>query len=417
MVLNPLRRRLRGSDDEVVLWRDDSGIIVGGSDAAVVAFVGGLGIEPWTDRTADGLTLPSGSGSAVAKAGAALATLLSTDVETTEYLQLTDRSKALIAEHGALPNGNGGFRAFVHDGKRIAGQLEYESVMVSPDRALAVQSAAVGIALQAAVRQVEIAVERVEHKVERILGLMRAERIGDVLGDKVTLDHHARHLDAGHQLAATDWQAIAPMEKDINRDLLALRKHILFMTEEIEASWRPRSNADMLEELSDDGLLAESLALLTVAEYNAATYQRLRLANIEANEPHQLAAAVTSAHALVAFHNEADQQLLDHLRSTIAILLKPNQLDPISPFQTKQLERERQKSDAMLNWFGDQRSLVYEPLTPASRTTLGELANKLMATTRVGISATTDRLPGRSSAPELEPGTDRPTLGEPTPGD
>ncbi len=194
---------------------------------------------------------------------------------------------------------------------------------MSPQNAMSLQSAAVGLALQAAVKQVEIAVERVG----------------------------------------------------------------------------PRANVGSLGELTDDGLLAESLALLTVAEYNIALYQRFRLANIEATEPYQLPAAITSAHRLIAHHNKADQQLIDHLRSIVARLLKRNQLDLVSPFQTKKLEVERGEADELLSWFSDQRSLLYDPHVPADRRGMRDTLDGGAEKAKQAVEAATNRLPRRSGSP------------------
>ncbi len=81
-----------------------------------------------------------------------------------QYIRHTPDSLRLMQEHGVIPNGTGGFRSIVHDGKQIVGNLDWEVASMGPERALAFQNAAIGMALQTAIKNVEAAIERVDGK-------------------------------------------------------------------------------------------------------------------------------------------------------------------------------------------------------------------------------------------------------------
>src|SRR5690606_5005517 len=115
---------------EIVMLQDEHGLLLTGSSEAVTATVEWLtSIEPSAVRAR-----PSGSDAvAMAATGTAL-------TANSEYVRLTDASKTLLQEHGAIPGANGTFRGFVKDVEgHFAGVLDFKPAGVGPEQALALQ--------------------------------------------------------------------------------------------------------------------------------------------------------------------------------------------------------------------------------------------------------------------------------------
>lgn len=74
---------------------------------------------------------------------------------TTEQIRLSPASLDLLRTHGAVPGESGFFRMFVQDKSgKIAGQLQWEQVNLGVEQALSMQTAAVTLALRAAIADV-----------------------------------------------------------------------------------------------------------------------------------------------------------------------------------------------------------------------------------------------------------------------
>ncbi len=350
------------SSPAIEVWKDDGGLLVSGSADAVsdlvakLGEVGGVRLAASPVGTADALAL--------------LASAYAFGATSVQYVRFTDRSQALLDEFGAIPNGKGGFRSMVRDGSRIRGNLDWEMVSVGPEQALAFQTAAVGLALRAAVKEVATAVERVEDKVDQVIALLRAERLGSVLGDRRTLDGLVAHIDDGGHLTSADWSSIAALGPAITRDLEKLRAHLRSELEQVDGGWRPRERATAAGRLLTEGMLSETLALLVVAEHNFSQWQHLRLHRIADNEPASLEAAVRQAKAAMSDHLAEDQQLLDQFRQSQAEVLEPMALDGFAPLQTRALQRSESEFDQITSWFAEQRLLDYEPMPTRDRPNL-----------------------------------------------
>ncbi len=344
---------------ELDLWNDEDGILVSGSADAVRDLVAKL--------SEVGGTHVAASPVAPADALAVFATGYADGATTMQYVRHTPHSAALLQEYGAIPNGAGGYRSFVRNATGIEGNLDWELMSAGPERALAFQVAAVGLALRTAVKDVELAVERVEDKVDQVIALLRAERLGSVLGDRRTLDTLVAHIDAGDPLTSADWSSVASIGPAITRDLEKLRAHLRTQLEEVDGSWRPRQRASAAGQLLAEGMLSETLALLVVAEHNFSQWQHLRLHRINNDEPERLEAAVRQAKAAMHDHLAEDQQLLEQFHRSQATILDPLALDGLAPIQTRALRRAEGELDQLTTWFAEQRLLDYEPTGPRDR--------------------------------------------------
>lgn len=377
-----MRRRRDGEgtarpDDagyELVLLADEYGTLVAGDRDQVAAVVSRL-----QSLGGRGLSIAAPAGADLLAAGASGYAIA---VTSCEYIRHTAKAVQKLREHGAFPAGGGTFRSFVRDAKGFAGNLEWSPVDVGPERALALQSAAATMALRTAVKQVQDAVERVEDKVDRFAAMLRAERLGEALGDRRTLERLVGHVEVRGVLTATDWSSVAPLGPTIMRDIEKLRSHIRSQLTEAKGGWRPRARASDAEDLLEDDLLAETLALLVLAEHNFALWQQLRIANVRTREPEHLPAVVEDAVSALRADVVEDQALADLLRSIVAVLAAPGALDGFAPLQTRRLEEASLNLDGLSQWFAEQRTLDVAALDAVRRPGFAESFRHVRARVR-----------------------------------
>ena len=203
-----------------------------------------------------------------------------------EYMRFTPEAMKLIKQYGwPEPGDDGSFLAFVRNSKHIAGQLRLEKVTLDPAQVVSVQTLAVQMALRTAIKEVVQAVEEVGDKVDRIAGLIHAERIGNTLGDRRTLEDLAAHVERHGAITETDWSSVASLGPSIARDIEALREHVRGELARRRRKLARCERVSDVDELLDRDLVPESLALLVIAESNYGLWQRLRIAHVHGHEP------------------------------------------------------------------------------------------------------------------------------------
>jgi hypothetical protein len=377
----------------VVFVGQPGGVLVAGRPGAIESAVAHLIAISRTERA------PSSTVADLAAIGTTAGAFIATNGE---YVRLTGRSIALLAEHSSVSTGAGSCWGFVRDSVRIRGILDFERVDLAPEQMMALQSAAVSLALRAAIREVQAAVERVEGKVDDVLGLLRSERIGDVLGTHRALDPLVERARHNRRISTTDWSSEAA------KDIEALRAHIRSTLEAADGGWRPGDRIDDAERLFETkGLLAESIALLVVAEHNLAAWHELRIAHVRINEPDHLTWTIEDAQASIAAQNEDDQLVVDALRVVAERLTTPMEYDGLAPWQRHELSDARSKLDDLAAWFADQRMLDLVPLGMAPYPTVRESLGNVTRNVEEVAGRSLDRLRkrirgGDSDTAELE---------------
>lgn len=242
------------------------------------------------------------------------------------------------------------------DGGSILKHLDLKKVKVNPQQALSLQTAAVGMALRTAIADVLDAVERVEGKVDEIVRLVRAERLGNALGDRRTLSRLVERVQASGTISETDWTSVASMGPAIVRDIEALRSHVrLSIDHEVKRS--TGSRLDAAEAMLDGSRVRESLELLLVAEENHNLWQLLRIAHVRQTERSHLAATIDDARAAIAVDAAADQALVASLGTVLSKLLEPGGTEGIALLQAPKLRSKTDDLAEALDWFADQRLL------------------------------------------------------------
>jgi hypothetical protein len=323
-----------------------------------------------------------------------------------EYVQFSPKALAALKEHGEIAADNGFFRSFVRDGKgHFAANLDWKQINTGPEQLLAVQSIAAQMAIQAAIKDLTAAVERVENKVDKLLKLVRSERLGSAIGDRATLQQLLDRVRRDGRITATDWSTIDWLGAQLARDAEALRSYVRSEIADLDAAPFVRPRSSELKELTEE-LLRESLALLIVTEANALMWHELRLANVATFEPDAYAGALEDARSHLEAFRAADQALVDSLSAAAAQLLQPTGFEGFTPLERRRLRTRADDLGEIIEWFANQRHLDTEPLEvllPGLR----ESSAKARAVvtdgarfTQAAISRSVDRLRDRTSGAE-----------------
>lgn len=350
-----IRRGRPEGPESVELVVARNGVVVQGSPSAVTAFV---------DRIA-ALT-KSGSPRRVIADGLAVAGHVGAISRTyREYFEFAPRSLRMLRENGAIPTGDGFFRGFVRSGplanSPFAGPLDWKPVELGPERALAMQTMVVHLALRAAIKDLTAAVERVEGKVDKLVTLARAERLGSVVGDQLTLQSLAESTREHGRISKTDWSTVDGLGAPISRDIAALRAYVLSEVEDIKQVSFARQRSAELQELTDS-LIKESLALLVAAEQNYVLWQELRVAHVATHERNDLDQVTRDVRAQLASLADADQAMLDSLHQAASDLLDPTGYEGFALVTRGRLRERGEMLNETISWFANQRQLSASPL-------------------------------------------------------
>lgn len=325
-----------------------------------------------------------------------------------EYFEFSGRARELLQEHGSIATKDGFFRSFVHNGKSLAGNLDWKPLNLGPEQALGLQAAAGQLALRAAIKEITVALERIEGKVDKLAGLAEAERLGAVVADRSTLEPLVERVRASGKLSSTDWATVASLGPLIARDVETLRAYILRQLKDVKERSLVRSRAGEAEELTDR-LLKESLALLVVAEQNYTLWQELRLAHAVNHEPAATSAVTSDIRRQLETLSQSDQALVEMLQDVADRLASPTGFEGLAPLQKRRLSKHLAQVDEMSHWFCEQRNLDHRPSERPELARMSESLGKVGETiagaarsTSGAIAASPDRLRNRNRTDDAD---------------
>ncbi len=379
-----------------------SGMIVAGSPTAVSAFV---------DQVLDATKDVGGRSRHFIVDGVQVAANVAAFRQThREYIEFSERACKLLKEHGAIATEDGNYRSFVRKGREFAGNLDWKPVNLGPEQALGLQAAAGQLALRAAIKEVTVALERIEGKIDKLADLAEAERLGAVVADRATLQPLVDRVRSSGKLSGTDWATVASLGPWIARDIETLRAYILRQLKDVKGSSLVRIRAGEAEELTDR-LLRESVALLVVAEQNYALWQELRLSHAVNHEPAAITAVSADIQQQLAALTQADQSLVDMLQDVADRLTSPTGYEGLAPLQKRRLRKHVGQLDEMTLWFCEQRHLDDRPGERSELAGLPESLSKIRGTitdaartTTRAITASPSRLRSRKEDDSGEEG-------------
>ncbi len=146
--------------------------------------------------------------------------------QSAKFVQLHPEGVKAIHTGRLIPGTDGCYRMMTRGAdNKFVSQLQWKNANLGPARMMSLQMVAVQLALKSAIAEVEESVRRVEGKVEEVLRLAHANRSGDVLGDRVTIDRVVTYLDRHGSFSDADWDAIAGIGPSVNRTVEQLRHH------------------------------------------------------------------------------------------------------------------------------------------------------------------------------------------------
>lgn len=296
---------------EVVIVADEFGLLVQGPTDVAASVIDHLIDEAGPGR-ASVSRLPWADAAAVGAAGAAAV------ATSGEYLRLTADGLAKVKAFGPEFDAGGALRGWVRDGSGFAGQLTFEPVSLAAEQALALQTAAMSLALRSAIANVQKAVERVEDKVDAIKDHLDSRLRGDVVG---TYRHLKRVVDATNargRLLQADWDSVAGIRSQLSRDLETLRAFVEARAGKLTLDDSVRRRQDTLRRFhSERGNVADVLSLILVAEQSLHLYEYLRIQQVRNRELEYVNAALADARAALQAQVEEDRRLVKTLHEAI----------------------------------------------------------------------------------------------------
>lgn len=329
------------------MFATERGLLISGGDEEVAEFVDGLLSEVGAIRTVSCATSEEPTG---------LAAVNPLARRRSEYVEFSSQAMSLIKEKKLVPAAAGHFRSFVVKKGTSAGTIDWKTLDLGPAKALALQGTVVQVALKLAIREVTDAIERVEGKVDKLLQLARAERLGSVKGDRRLLEPLAKRAAESGAVSKSDWSTVAHLGADILRGIETFRDYIAREAADSERTMFVRSRNAELEDLTSE-LLRESLALLVAAEDNYLLWLRVRVAHVSANERDALKDTLALAEASLSQLAMDDQRLIGVLHSATLELIRPSGWEGLAPFKRKKMYEHGEAIERELAWFACQRHL------------------------------------------------------------
>ena len=338
-----------GSSD-LIVSTEPGGVVVQGSASGIRRFAGRL------REVVEHLD--------VAEAGAVLATVregidrisaAAADGSKPLYFEFSPKSLKLLEQHGAIPTTDGFFRSMVHDGSQFAGNVDWKPVTPGPEL-VQLQSAAVGLALQASLKELADAVQRVEDKVDHLTDRIRAVQVGEIVAHHRVLDELIDASDDGHPMSSTDWSTIEHLRTEIVRNIDGLRVLLRTSASHADGGWSATSRAAAAHKLLAVEFV-ETLGLLAVSERNLAAWHRLRVERVERSEPEHLERTIGRVESDLALHRAEDQRLVDDLTGFIDRLASPNGLEGLELWKRNQLARDTRELRRSIDEFAAMRVL------------------------------------------------------------
>lgn len=327
------------------------GILVAGDPADIEAYVErirGLAGNAVDVIGADKASLGNAAGLA---AGAA-----SFLGQSAKFVQLHPDSVKAIQKGQLIPGTDGFYRMMTRGAdKKFVSQLQWKQANLTPTRMMSLQMVAVQLALKTAIAEVEHSVQRVEGKVEEVLRLAHANRSGDVLGDRVTIERMASYLDKHGSFSDADWDAIATIGPSLNRTVEQLRHHADRTLKSFDPAKPIQDRAEFIVKAVEGNQLGETLSLLVVAQESLYKWQRLRIARVEATQPEHLQQVLDDARDLLARQLAEDGVLFQRARQILDAVAKTEAIDGFRFWSVQGLERDLPLLRADLDRFAKAR--------------------------------------------------------------
>ncbi len=320
---------------EIAISVQSEGLLVAGDPAEIEAYVERIQGVVGHAIDVSGVDRASLGNTAGLAAGAA-----SFLGQSAKFVQLHPDSVKAIQKGQLIPGTDGFYRMMTRGAdKKFVSQLQWKNANLTPTRMMSLQMVAVQLALKSAIAEVEESVRRVEGKVEEVLRLAHANRSGDVLGDRVTVDRMVAYLDRHGSFSDADWDAIAGIGPALNRTVEQLRHHADRTLRSFDPAKPVQDRAEFIVNAVDNNQLGETLSLLVVAQESLFKWQRLRIARVEATQPQHLQQVLDDARDLLARQLAEDGALFQRARDILEAVAKTEAIDGLRFWSVGNLDR------------------------------------------------------------------------------
>ncbi len=427
--LERIEQEVPPTEDEVAVLRSGGILILDGPQAVIDRLIAGdpalRAARPVEPSSAAGLG-----------ALASLVPLIGSVGGSTQTVFQLDAVGQALYESGTLSAvGDGFYRLF---GRAANGMISDHGALkplaMAPQQAMAAQLAVVTLALTAAIKEVQEAVERVEEKVDLLRDLLEANRDGEIIGANRALRRRAQQVGFDGTMSDADWHSIDDIGVEVEQQIERLRSFIRKRLAAAEDEGRKISGR--LEAVEHARDVSETLALLVVAQDSLFLFQQLRVLRIKATQPEYAPAAIDEARSLLDQHFEEDADLVLRVRTLVAERVEVEALEMVHFLTAGSIVRLAPQVDNSLSWFASQRRLPYEtievpPLPRASevvdearerglaiasggRQAIGDLAGRIRDRGGEGAGAT--GIGAGQAAEALPTGTGTPAPADPDEG-
>jgi hypothetical protein len=296
-----------------------------------------------------------------------------------QFVQLSARSMEAIRTGSLIPGDPGFFRmTTIGEGGKFLQQLQWRQVSLGPTQMMSIQMIAVQMALKMAIAEVNESIKRVEGKVESILKLAEADRVGDVRGHYAAVDRIVSNLDKTGVLTATDWDSIAPLRTDLEVVIERLRAHVAGTLESFDTSKPVQERAEVLKQAVETKSLGESLNLLVLAEESMNKWQRLRIARVQDVEPEHSQQVIDDAFDLLARQVAEDGKLHARAKEVLETFSRTERIDGFRYWSVRDVAKHSKKLQGDLDAFARARRHQLTEWEEVSPPTVGDAASRVI---------------------------------------
>ncbi|MCW2654268.1 MAG: hypothetical protein JWR32_5244 [Mycobacterium sp.] len=376
---------------EVMVAIEPEGVLIEGSTAAVDEYVRRLREVSGYDADVSEVDVNRGLiGSAIGLAAGAR----SVASQSAKFVQLSPGSVKALKAGKSIPGDPGYWRMMTRnaDGKFLK-QLQWKSSSMGPQRLMSIQMIAVQIALSSAIAQVDESVRRVEGKVDAVLQLAEATRVGDIIGNNATIDRMVDYVDKHGSLPDALWDSVASLGPALSVTVEQLRNHIARVLGTLESSEESvGKRGEALRRAVKDSKLAETLDLLIVAEESLYKWQRLLVNRVAATQRNHLHQVIASSRELMATELEQDTKVYRRAVVAVDAAARRDDIDGFQFWILQRLNKDRDTLRKALNDFAAARrhqaeswdDLAIPKLTQAASAAVDRALNSTGQTLAIG---------------------------------
>jgi len=280
-----------------------------------------------------GAAVGAADAAAMAASGAAL---LATGEE---YLRLTADGLAKVREFGGQFDSTGALRGYVRSGGEFAGNLTFETVSFGAEQALALQTAAVTLALRSAIADVRKAVEEVQRGVDQIARRVEAREVGEVVGLYEYLESVVAATQTRGHLLRADWDSVSDAGRELHQSLRALRTYAHRTIASFDSRANVPTRARSVAAFADTHDLGGTLKLITIAERALHLWEYLRIEHVRVNDPDHVESALEDARTSLRTNRDRDRELIDEATRKLAALREIGPLEVHRVISIPELQR------------------------------------------------------------------------------